>query len=94
MQRDLNYIPEIVTAECFSCKKPFSLYSVQKVTMNFCRLCGINNRLSELITLPHIIVKIVKYAEKQNEHIDGRLVVDISKLLKYLQKEDIANVGM
>ena len=32
--------------------------------MNFCRMCGINNKFAELITLPNILNKIAKFAEQ------------------------------
>jgi len=86
MEKDLTYIPDITTAECFSCKEIFKLYTVQKMGMNFCRMCGINNKFAELITLPNILSKIAKFAEQENEKIDDRLVVDISKLFQELQK--------
>lgn len=86
MEKNLTYIPDITTAECFSCKESFKLYTVQKGGMNFCRMCGINNNLIELTTLPIVFKKIIEYAEKENEKIDNRLVVDISKLLQELQK--------
>jgi hypothetical protein len=90
MEKDLTYIPDITTAECFSCKESFKLYTVQKMGMNFCRMCGINNKFAELITLPNILKKIAKFAEKENERIDDRLVVDVSNLFIELQKEDNA----
>lgn len=86
MEKDLTYIPDITTAECFSCKESFKLYTVQKIGMSFCKMCGINNNLVELITLPNILSKIAKFAEQENEKIDNRLVVDISKLFEELQK--------
>jgi len=86
MDRDLVYVPEIETAQCWGCKEDFKLYSVQKIGINWCRVCAINNRLSELITLPNILKKIIKFAEEKNEKIDDRLVVDISGLVKELQK--------
>jgi len=86
MEKNITYIPDIITAECFSCKESFKLYTVQKMGMNFCRMCGINNKFAELITLPNILNKIAKFAEQENEKIDDRLVVDISKLFKELQK--------
>lgn len=55
--------------------------------MNFCRVCGVNNELTKLTTLPSLFNKVVKYAEKENQRIDDRLVVDISNLLNALQKE-------
>lgn len=88
MEKDLTYIPDITTAECFSCKESFKLYTVQKMGMNFCRMCGINNKFSELITLPNILSKIAKFAEQENEKIDDRLVVDVSSLFTELQKEN------
>ena len=86
MEKDLVYVPEITTAECFSCKESFKLYTVQKMGMNFCQQCGVNNKFAELITLPNILKKIAVFAESQNEKIDDRLVVDISKLFQELQK--------
>jgi hypothetical protein len=91
MKKDLTYIPDITTAECFSCKESFKLYTVQKMGMNFCKLCGINNKFAELITLPNILKKIAVFAEKENERIDDRLVVDVSYLFTELQKEDNAD---
>jgi len=91
MEKDLTYIPDITTAECFSCKESFKLYTVQKMGMNFCRMCGINNKFAELITLPNILNKIAKFAEQENEKIEDRLVVDIANLFTELQKEDNAN---
>jgi len=87
MEKDLVYVPEITTAECFSCKETFKLYTVQKTGMNFCRLCGIGNKFVELITLPNILKKIAVFAESQNEKIEDRLVVDVSKLFEELQKD-------
>ena len=46
----------------------------------------INNKFVELITLPNILSKIAKFAEQENEKIEDRLVVDISKLFEELQK--------
>ncbi len=86
MEKDLTYIPDITTAECFSCKESFKLYTVQKMGMNFCKMCGINNKFVELTTLPNILSKIAKFAEQENERIEDRLVVDISKLFQELQK--------
>jgi hypothetical protein len=91
MEKDLTYIPDITTAECFSCKESFKLYTVQKIGMDFCRMCGINNKFAELITLPNILNKIAKFAEQENERIDGRLVVDISNLFVELQKKNNGN---
>jgi len=86
MNRDLTYIPEIETVQCWGCKENFKLYSIQKIGMNWCSLCGINNKLSELITMPNVLKKIVTFAEEKNEKIDDRLVVDVSKLVQELQK--------
>ena len=86
MEKDLTYIPDTTTAECFSCKESFKLYTVQKMGMNFCKMCGINNKFAELITLPNILSKIAKIAEKENERIEDRLVVDIAKLFEELKK--------
>ena len=86
MEKDLTYIPDITTAECFSCKESFKLYTVQKMGMNFCKMCGINNKFAELITLPNILSKIAKIAEQENERIEDRLVVDVAKLVEELQK--------
>jgi hypothetical protein len=86
MEKDLTYIPDITTAECFICKENFKLYTVQKMGMNFCKMCGINNKFAELITLPNILSKVVKFAEQENERIEDRLVVDVAKLVEELQK--------
>ena len=88
MQRDLTYIPDITMAECFGCKENFKLYTVQKMAMNFCKICTVNDKFIELTTLPNALIKVAKFAEQENERIDNRLVVDISKLLIELQKED------
>jgi hypothetical protein len=40
--------------------------------------------------LPNILKKIAVFAEKENERIDDRLVVDVSYLFTELQKEDNA----
>ena len=90
MEKDLTYIPDITTAECFLCKESFKLYTVQKMGMNFCRMCGINNKFAELITLPNILNKIAKFAEQENQKINDKLVVDVSNLFVELQKEDDA----
>jgi hypothetical protein len=87
MEKDLIYTPEIITAECFICKETFKLYTVQKIGMDFCRLCGIGNKLAELTTLSNILKKITVFAEQENEKIENRLVVDISKLFIELQKD-------
>ena len=86
MEKNLTYIPDTITTECFNCKENFKLYSVQKMGINFCKACGINNKFIELMTLPNILNKIAKFAEKENEKIEDRLVVDISKLFQELQK--------
>lgn len=84
--RDLVYAPEVTTAECFSCKKTFSLYKVQNYGISFCAVCGVNNNFVNLVTLPKILTQIAKFAEFKNEKIDGRLVVDVSDLFNELQK--------
>lgn len=86
MEKDLTYIPDITTAECFSCKESFKLYTVQKIGMDFCKMCGFNNKFAELITLPNILSKIAKFAEQKNEKIENRLVVDVAELVQELQK--------
>ena len=86
MSKNLTYIPEVVTSECFSCKAIFELYLVQKVGINFCKECNGNESFYTLITLPAILKKIAYYAEEQNKKINNRLVVDISALFKELQK--------
>lgn len=91
MEKDLVYVPEITSTECFICKETFKLYTVQKIGMDFCKMCGINNKFAELITLPNILSKIAKFAEQENKRIDGRLVVDISDLFIELQKENNGN---
>ena len=67
MQRDLTYIPDITTAECFACKEIFKLYAVQKMGMNFCKICTINYKFIELTTLPNALIKVAKFAEQENE---------------------------
>lgn len=84
---DLIYTPNIIDAKCYQCNKLFKLYEIQKMPMNFCRICGVNNKLTKLTTLPSVFKKVVEYAEKENQRIDDRLVVDISNLLIALQKE-------
>ena len=86
MTYDLIYTPKIVEEKCYQCNKIFKLYEVQKMTINFCHICGVNNKITELTTLPFIFKKVVDYAEKQNQRIDGRLVVDIENLIGALQK--------
>lgn len=86
MDRDLTYIPDIESVECFNCKNIFNIYKIQNVGINFCKRCGINNKNSELTTVQKMLVKIAKFAEEENEKIEDRLVVDISKLFQELQK--------
>jgi len=86
VERDLVYVPETETVQCWGCKEDFKLYSVQKIGINWCKVCAINNKLSELITLPNILKKIIKIAEEKNKKIDDRLVVDVSELVQELQK--------
>lgn len=88
MKKDLVYNLDIITAKCFICKEEFKLYSVQKMGMNFCKMCSSNNKLTELTTLPNILTKITRFAEQANEKIDGRLVVDISSLFIDLQENN------
>lgn len=83
---DLIYTPDVIKAECYQCSTVFKLYSVQKMPINFCRICGVNNKLTELTTLPLLFKKIVEYAEKKNQRIDDRLVVDIGNIIDDLQK--------
>lgn len=85
MEKDLTSLNEIVTAECFSCKETFRLFDVQKMGFDFCRLCGISNSLVKLTTLPMVSKKIVAIAEQENQKINDRLVVDVSKLIEGLQ---------
>jgi len=85
-EKNLVYIPKIVTNECFACKKIFELYEVQNVGIVFCKQCTFNSKLIELTTLPKVFKQIVFFAEQQNQKIDDRLVVDISKLFEELQK--------
>jgi hypothetical protein len=54
--------------------------------INFCRVCGVNNKLTELITLPFVFKKVIEYAEKENQRVNDRLVVDIANLIDDLQK--------
>lgn len=86
MVHNLNYIPDKTTVECYGCKQPFDLYEIQKMPMNFCRICGVNNKLTELTTLPFVFKKVIEYAEKENQRVDNKLVVDISNLINDLQK--------
>lgn len=86
MKKDLINVIEITTAECFACKQFFKLYDIQKVGINLCGLCGGNNVLSKITTLPFLFKKIVEFAEEQNKKSNDRLVVDVSDLLEYLQK--------
>jgi hypothetical protein len=86
MKKDLVYDLNIVTSECFSCKETFRLYDVQKVGITFCKQCILNNKFVELTTIPAIIKQIVFFAEKENQKVNDRLVVDISNLLEELQK--------
>jgi len=84
--KNLTYIPEVITSECFGCKAIFELYLVQKIGINFCKECNGNESFYALITLPAILKKIAYYAEQQDEKIEGNLVVDVSKLFEELQK--------
>lgn len=86
MEKDLTYIPDTTTAECFSCKESFKLYTVQKTNINFCRGCCISPKFIELTTLFVVIQNMVKFAEEQNKKNNDRLVVDVSDLLEHLQK--------
>lgn len=86
MEKDLIYDLNIVTSECFLCKETFKLYDVQKVGITFCKQCTFNNKFIELTTVSAIIKQIVFFAEKENQKVNDRLVVDISDLLKELQK--------
>jgi len=86
MERDITYIPEITETECFGCNKNFKLYLIQKTGIVFCKVCGPNLILSELTTISQILKKIVSFAEKENQKIDDKLVVDISKLIDFLQE--------
>lgn len=88
MEKDLSYIPETTSAECYACKSIFKLYTIQKIGLDFCKLCGVNNKLVKLTTISNILFKISDFAEKENEKIENRLVVDISKLFIELQKEN------
>lgn len=85
MEKDLISINEVVTTECFSCKETFRLFDVQKTRFDFCKLCVINSNLVKLITLPVVFKKIVAIAEQENQKINDRLVVDVSKLIEILQ---------
>lgn len=85
MERDLTYTLDTEIVQCFGCKENFKLFTVQKIGMNFCKICGVNNKFLDLTTLPSMLVKIVKFAEQENKKINDRLVVDISDLLEYLQ---------
>jgi hypothetical protein len=87
MKHDLIYTPRIIDAQCYQCNKVFKLYEIQKMPINFCYICAVNNKLTKLTTLSLIVKKIIEYAEKENKRIDDRLVVDISNLLDDLQKE-------
>lgn len=86
MEKDLVYTLNIVTSECFSCKEIFKLYDVQKVGIVLCKQCSFNSKLIELTTIPKILKQIVSFAEQENEKINDKLVVDISKLFEELQK--------
>lgn len=85
VDRNLTYTLDTETVECFGCKENFTLYAVQKMGMNFCKVCGVNNKFLDLITLPPILIKTVKFAEQENKKVNDRLVVDVSDLLQYLQ---------
>ena len=87
MEKDLVYTLDIVTSECFSCKEIFKLYDVQKVGIVLCKQCNFNSKFIELTTLPKVLKQIVFFAEQENEKINDRLVVDISKLFEELQKD-------
>jgi len=86
MVHNLNYIPKIIDIKCYQCNKVFKLYKIQKMPINFCRVCGVNNKLTELITLPFVFKKVIEYAEKENQRVNDRLVVDIANLIDDLQK--------
>jgi hypothetical protein len=86
MKHDLIYTPKIIDAQCYQCSKVFKLYEIQKMPINFCHTCAINNKLTELITLSIVVKKIVEYAEKQNQRVNDRLVVDIQNLIDDLQR--------
>jgi hypothetical protein len=85
MTHDLIYTPKVIDEKCYQCDKIFKLYEIQKMPMNFCGVCAINKKLTELTTLPLIIKKIVEYAEKQDKRINDRLIVDIENLVQDLQ---------
>lgn len=86
MNRDLVYIPDVIETECFSCKKIFKLFSIQKTGMDFCKICNVNSRLVELLTLPIILKQIVFFAEKNNEKINDKLIIYVDDLIKKLQR--------
>lgn len=85
MEKDLLNVVNITTAECFFCKDSFRLYDVQKIGIQICGVCGGNNSLSKLFTLPFLFKQIVEFAELKNEKIEDRLVVDVSELIEKLQ---------
>ena len=88
MEKDLVYIPSITTSECFGCKETFKLYDIQKFGMDFCKFCNKNKKFYELITIPVLFKKIIEFAKQENEKIENRLVVDISRLFEELQKDN------
>jgi len=87
MIKDLIYTPNIITAKCFSCKETFKLYDIQKVNLDLCNLCNVNNKLTELTTIFNVIKKIVIFAEKENIKNNDRLIIDVSNLIEELQGE-------
>lgn len=86
MEKDLVYTPNIITAECFSCKEIFRLYDIQNIGIVFCKKCNFDSKLTELTTLPKVLKQVVSFAEQENQKVNGRLVVDISRLFEELQK--------
>lgn len=85
MDRDIVYNIDITTAECFSCKEVFRLYTVQKSGMDLCAICNNNYKSTELISLHTFLLKVIKFAEKENLKLNDRLVIDVSNLLEELQ---------
>ena len=86
MTKDINDIPQTITAKCFFCKQIYNLFDIQKMPINFCRGCCNSPKLIELTTLFVVIQSMVKFAEEQNKKNNDRLVVDVSDLLEHLQK--------
>ena len=86
MTKDINDIPQTITAKCFFCKQIYNLFDIQKMPMNLCRGCCNSPKLIELTTLFVVIQSMVKFAEEQNKKNNDRLVVDVSDLLEHLQK--------